>query len=191
MKYSNRKPHDLGWGGWILECEAQQAGFSLIEGLVVLMVMGILSAIAAPTWLSFMNIRQLNAAQAETIQVMRLAQTNAKRYGNIWEANFREVNQQVQVSVHAATTPPSAASWDMLNSNALIDPNETTLSRSNQVYRIQFGPRGQINGQLGRLTFVGKNGGNARRCVILSTLLGAMRRGSDQPIPDQTGRSCY
>jgi hypothetical protein len=45
------------------------------------------------------------------------------------------------------------------------------------VYRVQFKPQGVPNGlgELGRITFVSKSGGDRKKCVIISTILGSMR----------------
>ncbi|NJK27453.1 MAG: type II secretion system protein [Coleofasciculaceae cyanobacterium SM2_3_26] len=48
------------------------AGFSLIEILVVIVMIGILSAISIPSWLNFMKRQRVNAAQGQASQAMRV-----------------------------------------------------------------------------------------------------------------------
>jgi prepilin-type N-terminal cleavage/methylation domain-containing protein len=168
------------------------AGFTLLEVLFVMVIIGLLAAISAPSWLGFANNQRLNAAQSQAFSTLRLAQSNAKRNQVMWQATFRNTPTVAQYAVHAA--PPSAMTpeyWDSLpwqnfDAGVRIVENTETQPRTTftqltavpepDIYRVQFKSQGNPNGlgELGRITFVARSG-DRKKCVIISTLLGSMR----------------
>lgn len=165
------------------------AGYSLLEMIIVVFMIGILSAIAAPAWLHFVNIQRLNTAQYEVYQAMQEAKRNAKLKKVDWQASFREQNQLVQWAVHPKTVTPATAHWQSLNPNIRLD-GETTIKPSNGVYKVEFDFKGNTNPPLRRLTLTTKQGSQAKRCVIVSTILGTLRMAKENPTPNQDGKYC-
>ncbi|HYW21157.1 MAG TPA: type II secretion system protein [Nodularia sp. (in: cyanobacteria)] len=154
-------------------------GFTLLETLSVVLMIGILSAIAAPSWLAFVQTQRLNSSQSQVYSAMRQAQRQAQKEKLTWQASFREQNSIVQWAVHADTVNPSNANWNDLNANICLDP-ASTLQLSNGVRRIQFDYRGNVRQPpLGKITLSSKCVGTVKRCVIVSTILGAMRTAKD------------
>ncbi|WP_201322787.1 prepilin-type N-terminal cleavage/methylation domain-containing protein [Pseudanabaena sp. lw0831] len=167
-------------------------GFTLIEVLVVMAMIGILAAISAPSWLGFANNQRLNTAQSQAFSTLRLAQSNAKRTQTMWQVTFRNMPNFAQYAVHQA--PPSSMTkeyWDNLPwqnfdggvrivENTEMQPRTTftqlTAVPDPNVYRVQFKSKGNPNGlgEMGRITFVSRSG-DRKKCVIISTILGAMR----------------
>ncbi|NEQ24744.1 MAG: type II secretion system protein [Microcoleus sp. SIO2G3] len=199
-------------------------GFTLIEILIVVMVIGILCAIAAPTWTTFIERQYLNKSQSQIHQAMQEAKSNAVRDKITWQLSFRQVTlnqkQVAQWALHPAeegkfipdTVLKNDAHWHNLDSHVLIDQSkndqgkyETSVIKQSATgpWRVQFNnygcpvsQAGDDCGQtsltaMGRVTLRSRNGGKIRRCVIVSTLLGAMRDGKDHPKADSTGKYCH
>lgn len=165
-------------------------GYTLFELLSVLFIIGILSAIAAPSWVSFLNAQRLNAAQGQIQQALQEAKSNAKRDKMTWQVSFRQQNNAAQWLSHPKSNTIPANNWRSLDPAIKIDEAETTFLKSNGVWRVQFNYKGNLNGQLGRVTVASRRGGKAKRCVITSTLIGAVRTARENRTP-KNGRYCY
>lgn len=55
------------------------AGFTLIEVLVVIIIITVLFAIAAPSWNALMNRQRVNTVREQAVQLIRQAQNDARR----------------------------------------------------------------------------------------------------------------
>lgn len=165
-------------------------GFTLVEVLVIVLIIGIISAIAAPSWIRFLDTLRLNAAQEKVYLAFRETQNQAKRTRTTWQISFREYRGDVEWAVHPATLDPYAAKWNALDRSVRLDP-ETTLQMTHGVRQIKFNFRGAVRQPpLGRITLSSKSGGAVKRCVFVSTILGALRTAQEQPTP-QDGKYCY
>lgn len=164
-------------------------GFTLLEVLVALILVGIVAAIAAPSWLHLMKVMSLNTAQDQVLQAMRKAQHNARLSRIVWEFGIRQTPEgKVQWAIYPDQAEPAILIWNELDSHIQLDA-ETTLRNVRGVRRVQFSHRGTVNGALGTVTLSAKSGGKTKRCVVVSTLLGTLRTGSDQARPKE-GKYC-
>ena len=209
MGFNNQQGDQSRGDAIALRARCAIAGFTLLETILIVLVVGLLAAIATPSWLTFINHLQLNIAQDEIYRAMRIAQSNAKRDKEIWQTSFREQDGIVQWSIHRAmgkTCILDQVHWHSLSPTITIykDKNkkgksETTLAKpkgdcSNAgVWRVQFNYKGNTNGQLGQITLITKNNNNitTQRCVYVSTLLGALRKGRYNAKPNNSKKYCY
>ena len=165
-------------------------GFTLLEILVVLAMVGILGAIASPSWLGFSSNQKLNSAQSRAFSALRLAQSNAKRDQLVWQVSFRSFSGRAQYAVHKApilntTTPEywNSLHWESFDSGVQIVEDTESSSHITfrkvpeipelDIYRVRFNSKGNSN-DLGKITFDARLG-DRRKCVIVSTVLGSIR----------------
>lgn len=108
------------------------SGFTLIEVLVVIAMVGILSAIAAPSWLSFVARQRLNKANDTVFAALQEAQSLAKKNKRSYSVSIQVVSIQVdsnisnipQISVYPGTTP---LNWRDIGADLQIDAGEMLL----------------------------------------------------------------
>lgn len=182
-------------------------GFTITELIFVVLIMGILAAIAAPGWLAFINRQRLRTSTDRVYSALRKAQSQAKMNKETWQASFRQVDyvdlnnngteeadepkNRVQWAVHPVSYPVadlkvasisdgnSTYLWQTLEEGVEINTPNTTMSETGGVYTRKFEYLGNADPPFGKMTLSHTNMGETRRCVYVSTLLGAMRTDED------------
>ena len=182
------------------------AGFTLIEIMVTLLIVGILSAIAAPSWLSFSNRQRVNVANDAVLRAIQEAQRQAKSKKLSYSVSFISARNQVpKVVIYPAGTilTPTDSRWTNLGEDIALKPGqvflhsnidaanpnkkvaETTLATSERT--ITFDYTGTLTpGAVIPLKVVVAAANSTslaqsttKRCVIIETLIGGLRTAKD------------
>jgi prepilin-type N-terminal cleavage/methylation domain-containing protein len=169
----------------------RDSGFTLLETIIALATVGILSALALPGWNGSQERWQVSEAQSKAYSAIRKTQAMAMRHNVTWQFSIREsLSGEVEWAMHPMSGAP--ADWETLGDKSLdLDLADTTLYKSDGTYYIRFDYKGRLASQTRTLTFTSSKVPSIKRCIVMSTLLGAIRQSQEQPTPNARGRYCY
>lgn len=165
-------------------------GFTFLELLVVIVMVGIISAIAAPSWLSFLNRQRMNSARGELMNVLKNAQDEAQSRRQSVQVNFPDLANlapgssplAVEVRPNSANTP----GVETLLGNGEVGENFQVLADSPG--QIVFDYDGRLVEQSGVtipyvIKIVDSNNDSAnptQSCVAITTLLGGLQPANNE-----------
>jgi prepilin-type N-terminal cleavage/methylation domain-containing protein len=178
-----------------------QSGFTMIEILVVVILIGVLSAIAAPSWLTFVNRQRVGSANERVLGVIKKAQSEAKTKKRKYNISIRTTTisgkSTPQITFHPSLTALADvpdAQWEnlgepgqiLLGTNITTENNgSTTTAFSNSLSaktlisfdytgKLPSNPTPDVSNKL--IIAVGipvtSTSVGIKRCVMISTLLG-------------------
>ena len=120
-------------------------GFTILELLVIVLVLGLLSAIAAPSWLAFINRQRVRTVNDRVLQSLRTAQSEAKRSKRNVTVTFKyDPNAtppvdppRVEIDTNPAEPDPSKKEIrkETFSSGGEIKPRTIAISTNAPAYR--------------------------------------------------------
>ena len=151
----------------------KEQGFTMLEVLVVVFILGILAAIAAPVWNGFINRQQVRVIQDRTYQALQSAKSEAKAKKIGYCAAFGITKPGAVVAFHDFNS--SAQQWERLNPE--ISPGQIELMMGGvNDGTVCFDYKGNTD-DVGATVYMQIPGvSSSKRCVIVQTLLGAIRK---------------
>lgn len=169
-------------------------GFTIIELLIIVLILGIFASIAAPSWVAFINRQRVRTVNDRVLQTLRTAQSEAKRtksdrvitFSNITTAPFDPPTATIN-TIPAQNPPLQTVTFNgggeikqgqVKLSAASCPPNNPQCTAATSLtfnYNGVVDPDPLINPTLPLVVTVSPVGGGTKQCAIVETLLGGMR----------------
>jgi type II secretory pathway pseudopilin PulG len=166
----------------------REGGFTIMELLIIIIIVGVLAAIAGPGWLTFVNRQRINAVRGEVYQTLQTAQSEAKKNKLSRTVAFSKSTDGLpQVSINGGT--PQQLGQGQIKKGQITEFKTYTTTKSGTkttdtitTLPITFDYQGNVtttnyqNGASASPPYkVTLSGAGGKRCVIVQTLLGGMR----------------
>ncbi|PZO37040.1 MAG: hypothetical protein DCF17_16435 [Shackletoniella antarctica] len=179
----------------------QTAGFTLIEVLVVVIIAGILAAIAAPGWLAFLNRQRVGAVESDLMQTLKNAQQDAiqRRLTLPVQINDGAAAPTITVNGLAQTLGDSADNPGNIQLTSYVvtagvpyDDFDTVVFDYRGMPSIgtspadgtRIDPADASSEDLPFVISISSGNGGSQQCVIVANLLGSLKSANDDDCND-------
>jgi len=162
-------------------------GFTLLEVLVIALIIGIFSSIAAPSWLAFINRQRVRTVNDRVFQTLRTAQSEAKRTKRditvifnptpatdppTATINITDSTQNPPIQTPPIQTVTFDAGGEIKQGQVTLSTNAAAATLANSITFDYQGNR--VNTNQFVVTVV-PAGGGTKQCAIVETIIGGMR----------------
>ena len=179
------------------------SGFTMIEIITVVLMIGILAAIALPSWSAFVNRQRINKVNDAVLALIQQAQQQAKRQKISYSVSFKVESQIPKAVIHPDSETAASINsnrWQPLGKDIDINPSQITLltnltARNKAGASVNSSPTYLNTPQTITFDYMGTlpasdstqtagfkvvvSSNNLKRCVIVKTLLGAISTDKD------------
>jgi type II secretory pathway pseudopilin PulG len=163
----------------------QNSGFTLLELMVIIVMVGILGAVAAPSWLSFLSQQRIRTVESDLIQTIKQTQQDAiqRRRSVVFEVKEDEdlptVNNGIDITLGSGSNiRPGMVTLNAfsVNDDDSKNDDDVSLAFDHQGRPIELDADGDPIPQV--LPFVitvsGENS-NTQQCAIIANLIGSIK----------------
>lgn len=151
-------------------------GFSLLEMIVIVIIVGLLGAIAAPSWLTLANRQRASTARDEVLQAIRTTQTSAKQKRRPQVLEF-----VADGTGDLPTIRVSGVETELGSGNLKADMVNMTVTDGSDaaVTTLEFLQDGTVSTSAELPVKILMTASGTKRCLFVETLLGGIRSESD------------
>ena len=174
--------------------QTSTVGFTMFELMVVVVIIGILSAIAVPGWNAFINNQRTRTVNDGVFRALRSAQSDAKLKKKNITVTFKDDEDPPVVIINNiaqtlnANGEIKAGIVELATGKCAADDcsNDFTTDKNTNIIFNNQGVIENDNSLPFAVTIAIAEGKGAKRCVIVQTILGNMRtaEGDQCPQPD-------
>ncbi|MEL7069150.1 MAG: GspH/FimT family pseudopilin [Cyanobacteria bacterium J06581_3] len=157
-----------------LDKPLSDGGFTLIEVLLVVVMVGIIAAIAAPSWLGLLSRQRMNAARTDLINTLKTAQTEAqsRQQSKLVEFSSTDLSVTVRNQFDSAGSVASTGGITTVLGNGEVNGDYQLSAPSTSII---FEHDGRVLASTPFTIRITDANSPAQSCVIVTTLLGGLK----------------